>query len=107
MASSFVKIFVLSAAMSATARAGVDDWYLLHLTYLFKRDRLMHIRMSSESFLGVMTIGTHHSVGSVTGEMTPWLCSKSSSALSLSRYADWTARGVLTQKGWALSAKHM
>ena len=63
--------------------------------------------MSSESFFGVMTIGAHHSVGSVTEEMTPWLCSKSSSALSLSQYANGTARGVLTQKGSALSAKHM
>ena len=107
MASSFVKIFVLSAAMSATARAGVDDWYLLHLTYLFKRDRLMHIRMSSESFLGVVTIGAHHSVGSVTGEMTPLLFRKSSSALSLSQYANGTARGGLTQNGWAFSVKDM
>ena len=109
MASSFVKIFALSAAMLATAWAGVDDWYLSHLTYLFKQDRSTHIQMSSESFLGVTTIGAHahHSVGSVTGEMTPWLCSKSSSALSLSRYANGTARGMLTQNGWALPVKDM
>ena len=68
-----VKIFALSAAMSATVWAVVDDWYLLHLMYLFKRDRSTHIQMSSESFFGVTTIGAHHSVGSVTGEMTPRL----------------------------------
>lgn len=64
MASIFVKIFALSSAMSATAWAGVDDWYLSRLTYLLSRDRSTHFRMLSA---GVTTIGVHHSVGSVTG----------------------------------------
>ena len=93
MASIFVKIFALSAAMSATASAGVGDWYLSRLTYLFKRDRSTHIRMPSVSFFGVTTIGAHHSVGSVTGSMMPCVWSTVSIALCLSWYANATDRG--------------
>ena len=107
MASIFMKTFVLSAAMSATAWAGVGDSYLSHLTYLFKRERSTHIRMPSVSFLGVTTIGAHHSVGSVTGSMMPCVWSTISSALSLSRYANGTDRGVLMQKGLASSVSDM
>ena len=71
MALSLAKTFALSAAMSATARAGVYDWYLSRLTYLFNQDRSMHIWMSSVSFFGVTTIGVHHSVGLVTRAMMP------------------------------------
>ena len=46
------------------------------------------------------TIGAHHSVGSVTGEITPCSCNRSNSAFSLSRKANGIARGVWTQNGW-------
>jgi hypothetical protein len=41
--------FAFSAAMSAMAWAGGCDWYLSRLTYLFSRDRSMHIRKFHES----------------------------------------------------------
>ena len=50
MASSLVKIIGFSAAMSATAWAGIEDWYLSRLTYLFNQDRSTHIRISLVSF---------------------------------------------------------
>ena len=45
---SLVKILAFSAAMSATASAGVADWYLSRFTNLFRRERSTHIRLSWE-----------------------------------------------------------
>ena len=106
-ASNFVNILALSAAMSATASAGVADWYLSRFTYLFKRERLTHILILSVPFLGAITMGAHQSVGSVTGAMTPCSCNRSSSTFSLSRKANGIVRGVRTQNGWASSVSAM
>ena len=99
-ASNFVKILVFSSAMSAKASA---DWYLSRFTNLFRRERSTHIRILSVPFLGVTTMGAHHSVGTVTGVMTPCSCCRSNSAFSLSRYANGFARGAWMQNGWASS----
>ena len=85
--------------MSATASAGVGDWYLSLQTYRFKCDKSMHIGIRSVPFLGVTTMGAHHSVTSVTGAIIPWSWSRFSSAFNLSLYANGIDRGVLTQKG--------
>ena len=106
-ASNFVKILAFSSAMSATASAGVADWYLSCFTNLFRRERSTHIRILSVPFLGVTTMGAHHSVGTVTGAMTPCSCSRSNSAFSLSRYANDIARGAWMQNGWASSVRAM
>ena len=37
-----------------------------------RRERSTQRRILSEFFLRVTTIGAHHSVGVVTGAMTPW-----------------------------------
>ena len=71
------------------------------MTNLLRRERSTHILILSVSFLGVTTMGAHHSVGSVTGVMIPSSCRRSNSALSLSQKAKGTARGVLTLNGWA------
>ena len=71
----------LACAMSVTVSAGVVEEHLSRRTNLFNLDRCMHIQILSELFFGVTTIGAHHSVGSVTGAMIPWLVSKSISFL--------------------------
>ena len=53
------------------------------------------------------TIDVHHSVGSVTRAVMPLLWSRSNSALSLSRYANGTDRGVSTQNGLASLVRAM
>ena len=58
-ASILVKIFALWVAMSATAWAGVEDWYRSRFTYL---DKSTHMWMLSVSFLGATMMGAHHSV---------------------------------------------
>ena len=68
-ASSLVNTLALLAAMSATASAGVEHWYLSHFTYLLRWERSTHILILSVPFLGVTTMGAHHSVGAVTGAM--------------------------------------
>ena len=83
------------------------DWYLSRFTNLFRRERSTHILILSVPFLGVITMGAHHSVGSVTGAMTPCSCNRSNSAFSLSRKANGIARGVCTQNGSALSVSAM
>ena len=65
------------------------------------------MRMLSEFFLGVTTIGAHHSVASVISVTMFCLCNNSSSALSLSRYMNGIERGVFTQKGLALSVSEI
>ena len=77
------------------------DWYLSRFTNLFRRERSTHILIFSVPFLGVTTIGAHHSVGSVMGAITPCSCNRSNSAFSLSRKANGIVRGVWTQNGWA------
>jgi len=67
MASKTVKSLPLVAAVSATARVGVDDWYCSWRIDLFRYEKSIHILMWSMSFFGVTTIGAHHSVASVTG----------------------------------------
>ena len=106
-ASSLVNTLALCEAMSATASAGVEHWYLSRFTYLLRWERSTHILIFSVPFLGVTTIGAHHSVGAVTGAMMFCSCNRSSSALSLSRKAKGIVRGVLTQKGLASSVKAM
>ena len=59
------------------------------------------MRILSEFFFGVTTIGAHRSVASVTGAMIPWLVSRSISFFSLSLFAKGIERGVVTQKGRA------
>jgi len=107
MASRTVKNFALLVAMSATASAGVNDWYLSRLTYLFKCDKSTHMWMRSEFFLGVTTMGAHQSVTSVTGVMMFCACSRSSSAASLSQYANGMDLGVVMQNGFASCVRCM
>ena len=57
--------------MSATASAGVTDMYRSRRTNLLSFERSTHMRIRSEFRLGVTTMGAPHSVGSVTGAMTP------------------------------------
>ena len=57
------------AAMSATASAGVGDWYFSLRTYLLSYDKSTHSLMSSVPFFGATTISAHHSVGCATGVM--------------------------------------
>ena len=57
--------------MSATASAGVTDGYRSRRTNLLSFERSTHMHIPSEFRLGVTTMGAHHSVGSVTGAMTP------------------------------------
>ena len=57
------------AAMSATAFAGMGDWYLSLQTYLLSFDKSTHSLMSSIPFFGATTIGAHYSVGCTTGAM--------------------------------------
>ena len=66
-----------------------------------------HILIRSLSFLGVTTIGAHHSVTSFTGVMIPCSWSNSSSTFRFLWYADGTARGVFTQNGTASSITDM
>ena len=106
-ASSLVKILAFSAEMFATAWAGVADWYLSRLTNLLGWEGSTHILIFSVPFLGVTTMGAHHSVGSVTGVMIPWSYRRPNSALSLSRKAKETACCVLTLNGWASSISVM
>ena len=94
--------WALSAAMSATAWAGVSDWYLSLLTYRLRRDRSTHIRMALEFFLGAMTMGTHHAVGSVTDSMISCTCKRSRSAFNFSQYAIWMVRGGVHAKGFGV-----
>ncbi len=68
-----MKILAFSAAMSATAWAGLADWYLSRLTNLLKWDRSTHSLILSDSLFGVMTMGSHHSVVTVTGAIMHWL----------------------------------
>ena len=100
-----VKTFAFSAAMSATVWAGVGDWYLPCFTNLFRWDTSMRILILSVPFLGVTTIGEHHSMVSLTGAMIPCSCESSSSTLSLSRKANGIVLGVLMQNGWASLVK--
>ena len=82
--SNTVKYFALACAISATAAAGVTEGYLSRFTYLFNLDRSTHMRIFSEFFFGVTTIGAHHSVGSVTGAMIPCWTRRSISYFNLS-----------------------
>ena len=102
-----VKNLAFSAAMSATARAGGVVWYLSRFTYLFNWDRSTHKRYAFAVLLGVMTMGAHHSMASVTFSMIPCCSSNSNSDFNLSRYAKGMDLGVLTQKGTASSVSEM
>ena len=66
-----VQYFASSAVISSTTSAGVGDWYRSLHTYLFRWDKSTHIRTLSDPFLGVTTMGAHHSVTSVTGAIIP------------------------------------
>ena len=103
-ASSLVNTLAFSAAMSATVWAGVSDRYLSQTCSGGISRRTF---WSCPCLLGATTMGEHHSVGSVTGAMTPWSCRWSSSALSLSQKANGTVLGVLTQNGLASLVKVM
>ena len=65
------------------------------------------MRILSEFFLGVTTIGAHHVVGSVTGATTFCDLRRSSLAYNLSRYANGMVRGVCMQKGLAFGVKQI
>ena len=62
-----------------------------------------HSLMSFVLFFAMTTIGTHHSIASVTGAIMSCCRSKSSSSRRLSRYTKEIERGTLTQNGSALS----
>ena len=72
-------------------------------------DTKLNLYLHSKATTNVnwMRIGAHHSVGLVTGVMMFCSCSKSSSALSLSRSANGMVQGVRTLKGLASSVKAM
>jgi len=53
-ASITVKYFASFAEMSATAFAGVGDWYLSLLTKRFRRERSTHMRILSDPFWGLL-----------------------------------------------------
>ena len=89
-----VKTFASLAAMSATAWAGVGNWYRSRITKRLRCDKSTHMRILSEFFLGVTTIGAHHVVASVTGVIT--FCDGKQ-----------MVRGVCTQKGLAFAAKQI
>ena len=99
MASRTVKNLALVAEISATAWAGVDDWYCSHLTNRLRCERSTHILIQSVFFFGVTTIGAHHSVAAVTGAIMCWDSKRSSSTFNLSLYANGIDRGVLTWNG--------
>ena len=102
-----MKYLALVAAISAMVSGGLGDMYCSHCTYRFKCERSTHIWMFSVFFFGVTTIGAHHSVAYVIGAMISCTCNSSSSALSLSRYANGIERGVLTQNGLGSSVREM
>ena len=84
-ASNLIKYSAWEAAISATASCGVGVWYRSLFTNLFSFVSLISV----DPFLGATTIGAHHSVGSVTGLITPSVC------LTLSRYGYWMALGAV------------
>ena len=84
MESRTIKNLASVAAMSATAWAGVDDWYCSHLMNQLRCERSTRILMRSVFFFGVTTIGAHHSFAAVTVAIICWDSKRSSSAFDLS-----------------------
>ena len=91
------------AAISATVSAGVGDWYCSRMTKRLRCDKSTHIRILSEFFLDVTTIGAHHIMAWVTGVMIFCDWRRSSSAFSLLRYANGIFCGMCTQNDWAFA----
>ena len=93
-----MKYLALVDAISATTSRRDGDTYNSRFTKRFSFDKSTQTGISSEFFLGVTTIGAHHSVGFVTGAMILCCCHCLSFRSRRSSYTKGALRGTLVQR---------